>query len=37
VRIVRSKRGSAGRIEIEYYDELDLNALVEFLLGNDQT
>lgn len=37
VRIVAGKRGAAGRIEIEYYDDTDLTALVDSLLKHQQT
>ncbi len=34
VRIFKRRAGSPGRIEIEYYDDNDLTAVAEMLLGN---
>jgi hypothetical protein len=36
VRIVKRRRRSPGRIEIEYYDDNDLTAVAEMLLGNSR-
>ena len=36
VRIFRRRGRSPGRIEIEYYDENDLTAVAEMLLGNSR-